>query len=144
MPAITSSINFISRCMTLYRSEKLKDEIAGAYHLYVYAICNKPGRSQDELSRDLFVHKSSVARAIAYLEERGLIERKNDECDKRISRVYPTERMLSLLPRVREISKSFIEQLTDGISEEELELFDSVLKRMKENASRAAKEDSTQ
>ena len=144
MPKITSNINFISRCMTLYRSEKLSDEIAGAYQLYVFAICKKPGRSQDELSRDLFVHKSSVARAIAYLEERGLIERKSDESDKRISRVYPTDKMLELLPRVKEISSNFLEQLTEGISEEELMLFDSVITRMRENASRAAKGENEQ
>jgi len=134
MPKIMSSINVISRCQTVYRSAELPGELSGAHHMYVYAICAKPGRSQEELAKDLHLNKSSVTRAITLLSERGFVRREQDGLDKRVIRVYPTEKMLDVLPRVRETSRKWNELISEGISEEEMEVFCSVLAKITERA----------
>ena len=54
--------------------------------------------------------------------------------DKRQSLVYPTEKMLDILPRVRAVTSEWNQLISDGISAEELEVFESVLHRMEKRA----------
>ena len=49
-------------------------------------ICRQPGWTQEELARDLNVHKSSVTRTLAALENGGWITRAPDPEDRRALR----------------------------------------------------------
>ena len=134
MPNIMKFVNTIHRCQTVFRSERLSDGICGAHHLFVFAICNHPGRSQEELSKQLFLNKSTVTRALSSLESSGYVRREVNPNDKRESLVYPTEKMTAILPRVREIAAEWNEILSAGISPEELSAFLSVIEKMEKNA----------
>ena len=104
------------------------------HHSLVFAICREEGRSQDTLAQVLCLNKSTVARSLAALEDKGLVERCPAAEDKRVLLVYPTEKMKALLPRVRTVAKEWNEAVTEGISEEELAVCESVLTRMTEKA----------
>ena len=104
------------------------------HHSLVFAICREEGRSQDALAQVLCLNKSTVARSLAALEDKGLVERRPAAEDKRVLLVYPTEKMKALLPRVRAVAKEWNEAVTEGISEEELAVCESVLTRMTEKA----------
>ena len=54
--------------------------------------------------------------------------------DKRVTLVYPTEKMQAVLPRVREIAADWQNALTEEMSEDELAAFLAVLSRMEERA----------
>ena len=140
MPRISKYINVTARCHTAFRTQELGRELCGEYHLYALAICRLPGRSQEELARDLHLHKSSVARAISHLESRGLVERRPDPSDGRVSRVYPTDRMLEMLPTIKELTNKWNSIISEGISEEEMAIFESVIERIAENAKNAVRE----
>ena len=59
-------INRISRCFTLYRNNQLEQEgLNGYQHLYILWVCRRPGISQEQLVKEIYVHKSSVARQLA-------------------------------------------------------------------------------
>jgi len=90
--------------------------------------------SQDAISKYLCLNKSTVARAISYLEERGFVTRETDKEDKRILRVYPTDKMLAVLPEVRRVGAEWNRLISEGISEEELLVFNSVLERIEARA----------
>ena len=129
------SLNNISRAQASYRNSRIScDGICAANHAFVLAICKNPGRSQEELSRELCLNKSTVTRALSHLEENGYITRTQSKEDKRQSAVYPTEKMLDIFPRIKEISMEWNVLVSQDIPENELEIFYSVLNRMEERA----------
>ena len=135
MSKFMKMLNNISRSQAIYRHERItaKDLHSGHY-AFVLAICREPGRSQEELARELCINKSTVARHLTYLEENGYIRRESLPQDKRQFAVYPTEKMLSVLPQVRNASIEWMELLSEDIPEEELTVFNSVLERMEKRA----------
>ena len=127
-------LNNIGRCQTEFRASESDVEIHALRHAYVLEICREPGRTQDSLAAELCVNKSSVARVLDWFEGNGYIERRSCSTDKRCLLVYPTEKMLAVYPKIVETTKRWNSLITEGISESELEIFNSVLSRMNERA----------
>ncbi|MBE6899772.1 MAG: MarR family transcriptional regulator [Ruminococcaceae bacterium] len=134
MPKFMKSLNIISRCQFAYRSKNSEGELSPLHHSLVLAICREPGRSQDELAKDICIDKSGVARALASLEEKGFVERKTDPENKRKTLVFPTEKLLEKISSVRKITADWNKLVSEGISEEEFAVFQSVLFRIEKNA----------
>lgn len=135
MPAIMRKMNVITRCGGQYRTERLKnDELGARHHSFVLAICNHPGMSQDQLAHHLCLNKSTVARGLNYLEEKGYVTRTPSETDRRVLLVDPTEKMQEVYPEVRRITREWNERLSEGIDADELALFFDVLGRMEKRA----------
>ena len=87
--------------MNRYRAEQLAPlELKSCHAGYLLEICACPGISQEQLSRRIYANKSNVARQLATLEESGYVERRPGEEDRRVMRVYPTERALAALEQV--------------------------------------------
>ena len=135
MPAIMRKMNVITRCGGQYRTARLKnDELGSQHHSIVLAVCNHPGLSQDQLARHLCLNKSTVARALNYLEEKGYVTRTPSESDRRVLLVEPTEKMQAAYPEVRQFTRDWNEQLAEGINADELALFFDILERMERRA----------
>lgn len=135
MTTIMRYINLLSRAQSVYRADLLREPgITPVHHSYVLAICNHPGLSQEELSRHLCINKSNVARQIAGLEAGGYVDRLPDERDRRQTHVYPTERMLALLPAVAALAEDWNDYLTEGIPEGELAVFYATLEKISRRA----------
>lgn len=125
------NINIISRCEGIYRTDNLKDaKLCSCHHSYVLAICRHPGMTQEQLAKHICINKSSVTRSLSHLEENGYVERRPDPKDKRILCVYPTQKMLDILPEVRRIAADWNEYLVEGIEENDIALFRSVLEKL--------------
>jgi DNA-binding MarR family transcriptional regulator len=128
-------LNNISRSQAVYRQGRVSvGDLQTGHYAFVLAICREPGRSQDQLASELCINKSTVARNLNYLEERGYITRESSPTDKRQLSVYPTEKMTAVLPEIRAASVEWMTLLSEGIPEDELRIFDSVLERMQERA----------
>lgn len=135
MPRFMKMLNNISRSQAIYRLNRISaDDLQSGHYAFALAICRVPGRSQEELARELCINKSTVARNLNYLEEKGYITRNPLPNDKRQFSVYPTEKMLAVLPEIRQASVEWMTLLSEGIPEDELEIFDSVLNRMQTKA----------
>jgi DNA-binding MarR family transcriptional regulator len=128
-------LNNISRSQAVYRKHRISaDDLQTGHYAFVLTICRKPGRSQEELARQLCVNKSTVTRNLNYLEENGYISRNSLPNDKRQFSVYPTEKMLAILPELKQASAEWTALMSEGIPQEELDTFHSVLQRMQEKA----------
>ena len=128
-------LNNISRSQAIYRHSRISTEdLPTTHYAFVLAICRDPGRSQEELAKELCLNKSTVARNLNALEEKGYITRTSLPSDKRQFSVYPTEKMLNVFPEIKSASGEWMSLLAEGISEEELEIFNSVLERMETRA----------
>lgn len=130
MGTFMRKMNVVSRCEAIYRMEKLDEDLAGIYHSYILVICRRPGMTQDWLAKYLCVNKSSVTRHLANLEKKGYIERRVCKEDKREMLVYPTQKMMDIRDEVSGITKEWNALISEGISEEEMEVFNHILQKM--------------
>ena len=131
------SLNNISRSQAVFRHSKISaDDLHPAHYSFAIGICKNPGRSQEELAKELCLNKSTVARALTVLEERGYVKRESLPNDKRQFAVHPTEKMLAVLPEIIRASREWVDLLSEDIPKEELEVFNSVLERMEQKARR--------
>lgn len=135
MSKFMKMLNNISRSQAIYRHSKISaKDMQTTHYAFVLAICREPGRSQEELAKELCLNKSTVARNLNCLEEKGYITRTSLPSDKRQFSVYPTEKMLEILPEIKSVSGEWMSLLSEGISDEELKIFNSVLERMETRA----------
>ena len=135
MSKFMKMLNNISRSQAIYRHGRISNEdLQAGHYAFALTICRHPGRSQEELARELCINKSTVARNLNYLEEKGYILRKPLPNDKRQFSVHPTEKMLAALPEIKEASFEWMALLSSGIAQDELEIFNSVLERMEARA----------
>ena len=135
MSKFMKMLNNISRSQAIYRHTKISAaDLQTGHYAFVLAICREPGRSQEELARELCINKSTVARHLNCLEEKEYIKREALPNDKRQFSVYPTEKMLEVLPEVKRVSAEWMTLLSEGIPQNELDVFNSVLERMQTRA----------
>ena len=135
MSQIIRDITEIARCGAQYRTEALAPMGLKACHAsYLTEVCDHPGISQDQLAGRICINKSNVARQVAILEEEGFLTRTPAPGDKRTMALYPTEKTLVLLPRIRPILRDWEACLTAELSEEEKALLEGLLGKMKERA----------
>lgn len=135
MSKFMKMLNNISRSQAIYRSSKISaKDLQSGHYAYCLAVSRNPGRSQEELARELCVNKSTVARNLNFLEDKGYISREPLCTDKRQFSVYPTEKLLNILPEIKAASSEWMKLLSDGIPQTELEIFNSVLSRMQKRA----------
>ena len=135
MSKFMKTLNNISRSQAIYRHNRISaDDLQSCHYSFVLAICRMPGRSQEELAQELCLNKSTVARSLNSLEEKGYITRTPLPNDKRQFSVYPTEKMQAILPEIKKASDEWMKLLSGDISEDELKIFDSVLERMQARA----------
>lgn len=131
MPYIMGNFNITSRCASAYRDERLSEfGLTDAQYPYVLRIARSPGITQDELSRQLCIHKSNVARQVALLEKNGFVSRREDPSDRRIRHLDPTEKALELIPKIREVLRSWNRYVMADLSEQEFALLENLLERM--------------
>lgn len=129
------NISTIARCATLYRDQHLTEIGLNGYQApYVPEICSEPGITQEQLAQRLHVNRSSVTRQLMLLEENGFIHRRRSADDRRAVEVYPTKKMEDALPIVRNTFLRWRMALTEGLTEEELELLETLLDQLANKA----------
>ncbi len=135
MHQITLDISELARSGIQYRNDRmLPHGLKSCHAMNLSQICARPGISQDALTRLRHADKSSIARQVATLEEDGFITRVSCQDDKRVMKLYPTEKALQILPQIREALEYWETLLTQDFSEEEIRILTELLSRMKARA----------
>ena len=91
MDSLMKYISRIHRCSGRFRGDKIEG-LNGRQHTYIFHVCKRPGISQDQLARHICVNKSNITRQLGALEQAGFVRRESDPDDRRVLRVYPTEK----------------------------------------------------
>src|SRR4051812_26579538 len=103
------------------------------------------GVRQKELATALGIEGPSLVRLLDSLERRGLIERREDESDRRARGIYLTEAGHDLAVRAARIGNSLQSRLLAGVPEADLEICERVLEALErelEEPSQAAEQPS--
>ena len=135
MSQITRKLSILARCQGMFRTGRLRETgLVLPHYNYVIPICRNPGLSQEQLARRVYFDKYNVTRHLNKLEESGYVERRPSEDDKRAMLVYPTQKMLELLPQVQQCIEEWDKLIFDGLTVEELEQFDATLTKITQRA----------
>lgn len=128
MPRITKYINAIHRKAISDRCDVFEPYgIYGNQVSYLIAIYKFPGLSQDDIAENMFVNKSTVARNLKILIDNGYATSKVDENDKRINRIYPTEKLKQFYPFIDQYLDNWNRDVLSDLTNEEQEIFEELL-----------------
>ncbi|KOY88219.1 hypothetical protein AD998_14465 [bacterium 336/3] len=91
------------------------------------------GKSQQELAVLSCRDRANVTRIIDILEREGVVERQDDENDRRIFKIHLTEFGKTLESQTLECVQKSTEDALQGINPSDLEICIKVLKKIAEN-----------
>ncbi|MHC2832059.1 MarR family winged helix-turn-helix transcriptional regulator [Bacillus sp. F9_6S_D1_P_5] len=134
MKEILREIGMIARVLDSISNIEFKEyELTKGQYLYLVRICENPGIIQEKLSEMIKVDRTTASRAIKKLEMNGFIEKKEDEHNKKIKKLFPTEKGKNVYPFIiRENDYSNAVAL-EGFSEKESETIFNFLQRVRGN-----------
>lgn len=96
-------------------------------------ISRNDGLQQTQLANELDVGKVALGSLIDRIQSGGFVERRPDDKDRRVKRVFLTDKARNLISEIGAISDAFNERLLNGIDREELDLTSRTLFAMKQN-----------
>lgn len=91
------------------------------------------GLSQAELGRRSNLEPATVTVSLNRMEKAGLVRRRADETDLRVTRIWLTPEGLELQGKLDGVFKDLARESFDGFTGEDLQQFGDYLGRMKEN-----------
>lgn len=137
MNEILREIGMIARALdSISNIEFIEYDLTRGQYLYLVRICENPGIIQEKLSEMIKVDRTTAARAIKKLELNGFIEKKDDKENKKIKKLYPTEKGNEIYPfiiREHEYSNSVA---LEGFTETEAKTLLKLLERARKNVER--------
>ena len=93
---------------------------------------DQPGVNQSELAELLEVEKATAGRVIDKLENFGWLERRQDDADRRVKRVYLTELGRRIHSEITPIAEAMVEEELAGLSAKERETLTDLLLNVKQ------------
>jgi DNA-binding MarR family transcriptional regulator len=120
------------------RAHELLEEL-GLYrgqHRILRALWRQDGLTHTELGRQAHVRPSTISTTIQRMEKAGLVERKHDSEDQRVSRVYLSEAGQALQGDVERAWRRLEDEMFDGLTIEERVLLRRLFVEMRENLMR--------
>lgn len=88
---------------------------------------------QRDLEENLQISKAAISEVLISMEKNGFIEKINDEDDGRKKRVILTQDTIKMHNKVIKELRKLNNNLLDGISEEDLNIFIKVINKLKDN-----------
>jgi DNA-binding MarR family transcriptional regulator len=128
--AYTAMFRHLSKLMKEQNLPITPDQFRVLSHLW-----QKDGLQQTELAVCTNRNRANVTRIIDILEREGIVERKDDHNDRRIFRIYLTEKGKSIKEDTAKCAKQSIEDALKGLSKEEIDVCIKVLLKIKTNLS---------
>lgn len=134
MKEILREIGMIARALDSISNIEFKEhDLTKGQYLYLVRIAENPGIIQEKLAEMIKVDRTTAARAIKKLEMNGFIEKKEDKENKKIKKLFATEKGENVYPFIkRENDYSNIVAL-EGLSAIEVETIFTLLQKVRKN-----------
>ena len=134
MTEILREIGMIARALDSISNIEFKEyELTKGQYLYLVRICENPGIIQEKVAEMIKVDRTTASRAIKKLESNGLIEKQDDEQNKKIKKLFPTEKGRNIYPFIKREHDHSNEVALKGFSEKEKEDIYNLLQRIRLN-----------
>ena len=109
------------------RNECDKIGINASFQGIIRHLAHENGLSQQELAKRLVLAAPTISLTLLKMEYEGLIERRADEVDARVTRVYLTEKGFEVDNEIRSVFKKVEDRISSVISVEEQNAFLTML-----------------
>jgi DNA-binding MarR family transcriptional regulator len=127
-------IGVIARSLDSISNIEFKEvDLSKGQYLYIVRICEHPGIIQEKLAEMIKVDRTTAARAIMKLEEKGFIEKRDDVDNRRIKKLFPTAKGLEIYPFIVREHKHSDSVALEGFSEDEADILLRLLRRVRKN-----------
>lgn len=134
MKEILREVGMIARALDSISNIEFKEyDLTKGQYLYLVRIYENPGIIQEKLAEMIKVDRTTAARAIKKLEINGFIEKRQDETNKKIKKLFPTEKGENVYPLLKRESDYSDKSALAGLTEQETELLYDLLKKVREN-----------
>jgi len=134
MEEILREIGMIARALDSISNIEFKEyDLTKGQYLYLVRICENPGIIQEKLAEMIKVDRTTAARAIKKLEMHGFIEKKEDDQNKKIKKLFPTEKGTTIFPIIKRENNHSNRVALAGFSESEAETIFQLLQRVRKN-----------
>lgn len=128
------------------------------YEKLTGAVCDKYNLTQMEYDILMFLHdnpqyntaaeivkirrstKSHVSTSLRMLEEKGLIEKRQSEDNKKHIAIILLDKAKTIVNEGTAVQKQFARDILDGLSEEEMDMCKAVFEKIYENAEKRLKQ----
>ena len=134
MADILREIGMISRALDSIANIEFKEfELTRGQYLYLIRICENPGIIQEKLAEMIKVDRTTASRAIKKLEASGFIEKQADAANRKIKRIFPTEKGKAISPNISRENEHSERVALQGLSEEEATVLSGLLQTVRKN-----------
>ncbi|WHZ00950.1 MarR family winged helix-turn-helix transcriptional regulator [Neobacillus sp. YX16] len=134
MKEILREIGMIARALDSISNIEFKEyELTKGQYLYLVRICENPGIIQEKVAEMIKVDRTTAARAIKKLEMNGFIEKKDDQHNKKIKKLFSTEKGKTVYPFIKSENDYSNTVALEGFSEREVETIFDLLQRVRKN-----------
>lgn len=134
MKEVLREIGMIARALDSISNIEFKEyDLTKGQYLYLVRICENPGIIQEKLAEMIKVDRTTASRAIKKLVINGFIEKKEDHHNKKIKKLFPTEKGNNVYPFIKRENNYSNNVALEGFSEREVETIFNLLQRVREN-----------
>lgn len=134
MKEILREIGMIARALDSVSNIEFKEyELTKGQYLYLVRICEYPGIIQEKLAEMIKVDRTTASRSVKQLEINGFIEKKEDEHNKKIKKLFPTEKGKNVYPFIKRENDYSNTVALEGLTEREVETIFDLLIRVRKN-----------
>lgn len=131
-------VNILNCRLKKYLAEVFKKNnvnLTGEQYLVMDALWNEGTLTQQAIAFIIQKDKNSVTQFIDNLEKKGLVARSVSKDDRRVNNIVVTKEGMALKDSTKQLAIDTMNKAIDGISEEDLNTFVSVLKKVCGNIS---------
>lgn len=114
---------------TVLRDDGLPPAQAGALRMVI----RYPGMSQRELADRLHIQRATATVMLQKMEKSGYIDRRPDQADQRISRIYPTAAAKAMDAENQKVVDAYFARCFAGVSRAELAAMEAAMSKLGEN-----------
>lgn len=140
--SISESICLAGRTISTRIARELSDcEISRGEYRILSSLYQKEGISQTDLSDQYHLDKGVITRVVKRLEEKGFIERRRNSTDQRRKLLYLTPKSKEIHQDVTALKRTLSEEITAGLTDEEIETLVDSLQTVNENLGAGSIED---
>lgn len=106
-------------------------DLAPSHGYLLRLVLEKPGLSQQELANGMLLERSTVARFLDRLEDKGFVEREEHDQDPRMKIVLPTKAALKLKTQMQSLGDTLYRSMCEKFGADRVASF---VKQMREMA----------
>ncbi len=134
MADVLRTIGTIARALDSIANIEFREiDLARGQYVYLARICEAPSIIQEQLVNQLKVDRATVARSVQKLEQHGFVERRADESNQKIKRLFPTNQGLDVYQTIKAENDYSTSVSVSGMTADEKKILESLLEKMSDN-----------